>query len=380
MLLLDMLFMRSAHVRQLLVGSLAELMTLTVGSNRARPLPAPAEGAGRLRQLALTSLERWTKEFAHCYPQLATAMSFASDTLRLELPSVAQQRAADEKRRREQQTQLLLQAKYEQVRTSCDSVLAELELVLVEIDECVGMLVPDVDDANADSGAIVAAFSVSANDNDDDEDDNIDDADVVTSFDRLVNGPTSDRSALIAHSAPPSTSATASRSAPSTGVISSRLAMPPTLYAFAPPTARPVVPSNSAHKHTESAHSATLNALSTARLVASLAEGAATRTAKRSRNADDAAAGEVSVSVDVLSSTSTSTTPARVLVRESDDNAVLFGALRERVPALLRWLLGPAIAWEAVLSRVHADGVRVVQADRDELLRRVVQCKHRARQ
>ena len=70
-LLLDVLFERSRLVRELTVLALAELLSMTIGSTRGnRTLPPPPLAAGRLRQLALGALERWSTQFGPLYPQL----------------------------------------------------------------------------------------------------------------------------------------------------------------------------------------------------------------------------------------------------------------------------------------------------------------------
>jgi hypothetical protein len=373
-LTLDQLFMRSAYLRRLVCGSMTEWLALGVGSSVARPLPPPRAAAGRLRQASLAALERWCARYGALYPQLATARAFVADTLRLELPSAVEQRAADARERRAAQTQRVLRAKFEQTAERARSRLPELDVLLHEMDECLALLVPDVDD---DARALTALFA--NNDNDDEDDDNDDDDDgLLLTFDRVVNRGASSSTTT-------TTTTTTTSSTQQTPLSDATKRSRSLLHQIAPLSQQlldstalqsqslvDVVDNGSANatdvkEATETSFHASskrdsrvsdsLNRLSTAKLeaqqktidqkaststttTASTTTTTTTSTTTHSTHTDLAGAIDVTIAKDVP------------LVRERADNTIVFDQLRERAPTVAKWLRNDALAWETMLIQL----------------------------
>ncbi|XP_016205257.2 LOW QUALITY PROTEIN: UV-stimulated scaffold protein A homolog [Arachis ipaensis] len=88
LLIINELFMRSKLFRTLIVETLDQLMTLSVGFRRNLPLPAPPAVASVLRSKAIEFLEKWNVSFGFHYRQLRLGYDYLKNTLRLQFPNI----------------------------------------------------------------------------------------------------------------------------------------------------------------------------------------------------------------------------------------------------------------------------------------------------
>ncbi|XP_048565962.1 UV-stimulated scaffold protein A homolog [Triticum urartu] len=129
--IVDELFMRSKLFRTLLADTLDGFVPLAVGFRTNEQLPPPAASAATLRKAAIQALERWHHLFGVHYRQLRLAVDYLKSSARIQFPGL---RAAVEARAaREARTQEILTAKVEQLRSTIESIKAEIRSTIQEI-------------------------------------------------------------------------------------------------------------------------------------------------------------------------------------------------------------------------------------------------------
>ncbi|KAK7338065.1 hypothetical protein VNO77_18662 [Canavalia gladiata] len=142
LLIIDELFMRSKLFRTLVVESLDQLLSLSVGFRRNLPLPAPPSVASILRSKAIEFLEKWNVSFGAYYRQLRLGYDYLKNTLRLQFPNIQAnvERFQRERRERERKSKAILLSKYESLKENSSSIKGGILSTMDEIDECLDIL------------------------------------------------------------------------------------------------------------------------------------------------------------------------------------------------------------------------------------------------
>lgn len=140
--IIDELFMRSKLFRTLIVESLEQLMSLSVGFRRNLPLPAPPSVASLLRTKAIEFLEKWNVSFGVHYRQLRLGYDYLKNTLKLKFPNIQAnvERIRQERREREMRSKEILLNKYESLKEKFSSIKGEILSTMEEIDGCLDIL------------------------------------------------------------------------------------------------------------------------------------------------------------------------------------------------------------------------------------------------
>ncbi|KAK3037335.1 hypothetical protein RJ639_032097 [Escallonia herrerae] len=142
LLIIDELFMRSKLFRTLLIESLDQLLTLSVGFRRNLPLPGPPAVASVLRSKAIEFLEKWNDAFGIHYRQLRLGFDYLKNTLRYQFPNLQANaaRIQQERRDREMKTKQILVNKFETLKASYSTIKDEIQSTVDGIGECLDII------------------------------------------------------------------------------------------------------------------------------------------------------------------------------------------------------------------------------------------------
>lgn len=141
--LCDHLFARSSAFRTLLISSLDDFLSLTIGHRPERPLPGPPAQAAALRASALAALQRWTALHARAHPQLQLATRYLRDCARLRFPDPVQveaARAAEEAAARAAREREQLLVRFHELAAAFDARAAGMEALLAQVAACMQLI------------------------------------------------------------------------------------------------------------------------------------------------------------------------------------------------------------------------------------------------
>ncbi|KAH0980126.1 hypothetical protein GBA52_007303 [Prunus armeniaca] len=138
LLIIDELFMRSKLFRTLVVESLDQLLTLSVGFRNNSPLPGPTNVATALRSKAIEFLEKWNGSFGIHYRQIRLGFDYLKNTLKYQFPNLQANAARlhQERRERERKSKEILLNKFETLKNNFASIKEEIQSTADEIGEC----------------------------------------------------------------------------------------------------------------------------------------------------------------------------------------------------------------------------------------------------
>ncbi|KAK2996874.1 hypothetical protein RJ639_025832 [Escallonia herrerae] len=144
LLIIDELFMLSKLFRTLLIESLDQLLTLSVGFRRNLPLPGPPAVASVLRSKAIEFLEKWNDAFGIHYRQLGLRFDYLKNTLRYQFPYLQANAARIQQERREREremkTKQILVNKFETLKARYSTIKDEIQSTIDGIGECLDII------------------------------------------------------------------------------------------------------------------------------------------------------------------------------------------------------------------------------------------------
>ncbi|KAJ2668643.1 hypothetical protein GGH99_006430 [Coemansia sp. RSA 1285] len=149
---INAVFERSHAFRLLVIGSLPQILALTMGAYQ-KSLPPPVGHARRLRALGAECLYAWVQRFGFAYQRLVYALRFMRFTERVDFRAAARAFKARDPARVAQRRRMAAASRREYMRRTVGAVVAdfadrkrEVARNIACLDNCFEMLVPDLAD------------------------------------------------------------------------------------------------------------------------------------------------------------------------------------------------------------------------------------------
>eukprot|EP01083_Nonionella_stella_P074153 201031_1 len=138
LLLVDLLFCRSADFRRWTIDFLTELIDLTIAPRAGDSIPAPVATREYLKERALEVLDGWDAQFGALYKVLRLSVRYLRDTAGLPVPD---RRAAEERRRKREATrrvaeQKIHRANFENILKDFPKVSKSLKKLIERTERC----------------------------------------------------------------------------------------------------------------------------------------------------------------------------------------------------------------------------------------------------
>ncbi|KAJ8026228.1 UV-stimulated scaffold protein A [Holothuria leucospilota] len=138
------LFQRSHHFRELLVADMQQFLLLTVETDVDYPLPPPKAAARLLKEQSLSAIAAWNDKFGKAYKKLAVGYNFLRHCKQVNFNSITARLNAEQEReqRREEQEQRMKRERFSTAVQEMTEVLPEIEKCLRETESCYDILFP----------------------------------------------------------------------------------------------------------------------------------------------------------------------------------------------------------------------------------------------
>ncbi|ESO01923.1 hypothetical protein HELRODRAFT_140459, partial [Helobdella robusta] len=137
--LIDILFMRSAIFRDLLLNNMQEFVELTLGTNHKRSLPLPHSSAWDMKQQTICYLKNWHDTFGKGYRKLDLAVKYLKNCKNINFDDVSNNVHNEAENER---LTLIRQAKINATSNELNDIKPEISSCLIEIENCLSLLMP----------------------------------------------------------------------------------------------------------------------------------------------------------------------------------------------------------------------------------------------
>ncbi|XP_072051903.1 UV-stimulated scaffold protein A-like [Amphiura filiformis] len=138
------LFSRSHHFRELLVTDMQEFLELAVETDPDAPLPPPKPAAKTLKESALRAIQVWHNKFGKAYKKLALGYNFLKFQKKVNFENI-EARSTVERRRieeRQHRRQLAEQQKVITILQKMQEKMPEIQQCLTQMENCFELLLP----------------------------------------------------------------------------------------------------------------------------------------------------------------------------------------------------------------------------------------------
>ncbi|RUP47848.1 hypothetical protein BC936DRAFT_145270 [Jimgerdemannia flammicorona] len=160
--LVEQLFSRSHHFRQLLAADYPSFLQLTVGIHR-KTLPPPENVAAKLAEYGTTLVKQWYEKFGDTYKPLTLGYQYLKNNMRVnfaDLSLASYTTRAREQEQREAALKISRQRKFEKIRADFDGQINDIQENLRNMETCFEILVPKPDEnINLDFDSLLRGVS-----------------------------------------------------------------------------------------------------------------------------------------------------------------------------------------------------------------------------
>ena len=146
--IINELFIRSHALREFLLIDFQIFLELTVETDPKQPLPPPKSVAKRLKEKALQAIESWYGKFGPHYKKLDLGYHYLKRVKNVEFSAVtarteAERHQSEERARRKRD---FINGQIIRVENEMAEMIKEMELCVVEIENCFKLLLPHPDE------------------------------------------------------------------------------------------------------------------------------------------------------------------------------------------------------------------------------------------
>ena len=146
--IINELFIRSHALRELLLTDFQIFMELTVETDPKQPLPPPTAVAKRLKEKSLQAIESWYEKFGPHYKKLDLGYNYLKRVKKVEFNAVTARTEAERRQSEEraQRKRNFINGQIIRVENEMAEMTEEMELCVVEIENCFKLLLPHPDE------------------------------------------------------------------------------------------------------------------------------------------------------------------------------------------------------------------------------------------
>ncbi|XP_033122407.1 UV-stimulated scaffold protein A-like [Anneissia japonica] len=149
------IFARSHHFRELLVSDFQEFLELTSEMCLEMPLPPPKAAANLLKEQTLKTVQNWYEKFGQSYKKLALGYNYLKHVKRVDFNNIQAATLAEQQREaaRKKKMEIALQEKMNVTVNEIHDTLPDMQRSLTELENCLQLLLPSPDtfDHNEDT-------------------------------------------------------------------------------------------------------------------------------------------------------------------------------------------------------------------------------------